>query len=88
MGKKIKVANNPKTRVARALEQDQTRGKKKALDDNGTDEIIGFTLLGLEGGEIMSTVQMAMQVFQNRLNLSNPNSFSLLKPGRVEMDDT
>lgn len=62
MGKKIKVASMPMTWVARALEVDETRGMMKAIVDTGTDEIIGFTALGLEGGEIMSTMQMAMQV--------------------------
>lgn len=62
MGKKIKVASMPMTWVARALEVDETRGMMKATVDTGTDEIIGFTALGLEGGEIMSTMQMAMQV--------------------------
>jgi pyruvate/2-oxoglutarate dehydrogenase complex dihydrolipoamide dehydrogenase (E3) component len=62
MGKKIKVASMPMTWVARALEVDETRGMMKAVVDTGTDEIIGFTVLGLEGGEIMSTMQMAMQV--------------------------
>jgi pyruvate/2-oxoglutarate dehydrogenase complex dihydrolipoamide dehydrogenase (E3) component len=64
MGEKIKVASMPMTWVARALEVDETRGMMKAVVDAGTDEIIGFTVLGLEGGEIMSTVQMAMQVFK------------------------
>ncbi|NJO81766.1 MAG: mercuric reductase, partial [Blastochloris sp.] len=29
--------------------------------DERTDRIIGFTMLGIEGGEIMSAVQLAMQ---------------------------
>jgi pyruvate/2-oxoglutarate dehydrogenase complex dihydrolipoamide dehydrogenase (E3) component len=66
MGRKIKVASMPMSWVARALEVDETRGMMKAVVDATTDEIIGFTVLGLEGGEIMSTVQMAMQVFRNR----------------------
>ena len=62
LGKKIKVASMPMTWVARALEVDETRGMMKAVVDAETNEIIGFTVLGLEGGEIMSAVQMAMQV--------------------------
>jgi pyruvate/2-oxoglutarate dehydrogenase complex dihydrolipoamide dehydrogenase (E3) component len=60
LGKKIKVATMPMTWVARALELDETRGMMKAVVDAETDEIIGFTVLGLEGGEIMSIMEVAM----------------------------
>ncbi|KAK6501296.1 hypothetical protein TWF481_009137 [Arthrobotrys musiformis] len=56
----IKVAKMPMTWVARALETDETRGLMKAIVDGDTDEILGFTCLGIEGGEIMSMVQIAM----------------------------
>ncbi|KAG8994917.1 hypothetical protein FRB94_009540 [Tulasnella sp. JGI-2019a] len=60
MGKKIKVATMPMTYVARALEVDETRGMMKAVVDAETDLILGYTILGLEGGEIMSIMQMAI----------------------------
>jgi pyruvate/2-oxoglutarate dehydrogenase complex dihydrolipoamide dehydrogenase (E3) component len=60
LGRKIKVASMPMTWVARALELDETRGMMKAVVDAKTDEIIGFTVLGLEGGEIMSVMEVAM----------------------------
>lgn len=48
------------SRVARALETDETRGFMKAVVDPDTEQILGATVLGPEGGEIMSALQMAM----------------------------
>jgi pyruvate/2-oxoglutarate dehydrogenase complex dihydrolipoamide dehydrogenase (E3) component len=59
-GRKIRVARMPMTSVARALEVDETRGLMKAIVDAETEEILGATVLGLEGGEVMSVLQMAM----------------------------
>ncbi len=59
-GLNIKVAKLPMTRVARALETAETRGFMKAVLDADTGQILGATILGIEGGEIMSVLQMAM----------------------------
>ncbi|KAK6532433.1 hypothetical protein TWF281_006622 [Arthrobotrys megalospora] len=59
-GRNIKVAKMPMTWVARALETDETRGMMKAVVDGDTEEILGYTCLGIEGGEMMSMVQIAM----------------------------
>src|SRR5579859_2392983 len=59
-GKKIRVARMPMTSVARALEMDESRGLMKAIVDAGTEEILGVTVLGVEGGEVMTVMQMAM----------------------------
>ena len=59
-GHEIKTATMPMNYVARALETDESRGMMKAVVDMDTGLILGFTCLGLEGGEIMSVVQMAM----------------------------
>ena len=59
-GRKIQTARMPMSYVARALETDETRGMMKAVVDAETQQILGFTCLGLEGGEVMSIVQMAM----------------------------
>jgi pyruvate/2-oxoglutarate dehydrogenase complex dihydrolipoamide dehydrogenase (E3) component len=59
-GRKIRVARMPMTSVARALEADETRGLMKAIVDAETEEILGATVLGIEGGEVMSVFQMAM----------------------------
>ena len=56
----IKVAKMPMSYVARALETDESRGLMKAVVDAGTGRILGFTCLGMEGGEVMAVVQMAM----------------------------
>jgi pyruvate/2-oxoglutarate dehydrogenase complex dihydrolipoamide dehydrogenase (E3) component len=59
-GKKIRVARMPMTSVARAIEMDETRGLMKAVVDADTEEILGATVLGIEGGEVMTVLQMAM----------------------------
>jgi pyruvate/2-oxoglutarate dehydrogenase complex dihydrolipoamide dehydrogenase (E3) component len=59
-GRKIRVARMPMTSVARALEVDETRGLMKAVVDAETEEILGATVLGIEGGEVMAVFQMAM----------------------------
>ncbi len=56
----IQVATMPMSYVARALETAETRGVMKAVVDKNTKQILGFTCLGMEGGEVMSMVQMAM----------------------------
>ena len=59
-GKKVRIARLPMTSVARALETGQTRGFMKALVDPETDEILGAAVLGRDGGEVMSMIQIAM----------------------------
>jgi pyruvate/2-oxoglutarate dehydrogenase complex dihydrolipoamide dehydrogenase (E3) component len=59
-GRKIRVARMPMSWVARALEVDETRGLMKAVVDAETEEILGATVLGIEGGEVMAVFQMAM----------------------------
>jgi hypothetical protein len=54
------VAKIPMTWVARALETDETRGLIKATVDEENGQILGCTVLGLEGGEVMTMVQVAM----------------------------
>jgi pyruvate/2-oxoglutarate dehydrogenase complex dihydrolipoamide dehydrogenase (E3) component len=59
-GRNIRVAKMPMAWVARALEVDETRGFMKAVVDADTGQILGAAILGIEGGEVMSTLQMAM----------------------------
>lgn len=59
-GLNIKVAKLPMTKVARAVETGDTRGILKAIIDAQSDEILGAAVVGEEGGEIMSILQMAM----------------------------
>jgi len=59
-GHNIKVAKMPMNYVARALEVDESRGFMKAVVDASTGQILGCSVLGIEGGEIMAVLQMAM----------------------------
>ncbi len=59
-GLAYRVAKLPMTGVARALEMGETRGFMKALVDPASGQILGCTILGVEGGEIMSMLQIAM----------------------------
>ncbi|HAT45306.1 MAG TPA: FAD-containing oxidoreductase, partial [Ktedonobacter sp.] len=59
-GRHIRVAKMPMNYVARALEVDETRGFMKAVVDVDTSQILGCAILGLEGGEIMSALEIAM----------------------------
>jgi pyruvate/2-oxoglutarate dehydrogenase complex dihydrolipoamide dehydrogenase (E3) component len=59
-GRDVQVASMPMSHVARAIEIDETRGLMKAVVDAETKEILGAAILGPEGGEIMSALQMAV----------------------------
>lgn len=59
-GLNVKIAKMPMAYVARAIEMNETRGFMKAVIDSGNDQILGFTVLGVEGGEIMSMMEIAM----------------------------
>ena len=59
-GRMVLVAKMPMSHVARALEMDESRGFIKAIVDAKTDEILGATVLGVEGGELMAVLEMAM----------------------------
>jgi pyruvate/2-oxoglutarate dehydrogenase complex dihydrolipoamide dehydrogenase (E3) component len=54
-GRNIHVAKLPMNSVVRALETGETRGFMKAIVDADTQHI-----LGVEGGEIMTIIQVAM----------------------------
>jgi pyruvate/2-oxoglutarate dehydrogenase complex dihydrolipoamide dehydrogenase (E3) component len=59
-GKNIKVAKMPMSYVARADEVDETRGFMKAVVDAESGQILGCAILGIEGGELMAMVEIAM----------------------------
>ena len=59
-GLDVKVFAMPMDYVARALEVDESRGFMKAVVDRSTDRILGFAALGIEGGELMAMVEVAM----------------------------
>jgi pyruvate/2-oxoglutarate dehydrogenase complex dihydrolipoamide dehydrogenase (E3) component len=59
-GLNIRVARMPMSYVARALEVGESRGFMKAIIDADTNQILGCAVLGVEGGEIMAMIQIAM----------------------------
>jgi pyruvate/2-oxoglutarate dehydrogenase complex dihydrolipoamide dehydrogenase (E3) component len=59
-GRAIRVAKLPMSAVVRALETGETRGFMKVIVDADTGQILGCAVLGTEGGEIMTMIQVAM----------------------------
>src|SRR5579859_800099 len=59
-GRNIKVAKMPMNYVARALEVAEDRGFMKAIVDADTNQILGCAILGIEGGELMAMLEIAM----------------------------
>jgi pyruvate/2-oxoglutarate dehydrogenase complex dihydrolipoamide dehydrogenase (E3) component len=59
-GSNIRVAKMPMNYVARALEMDEPRGFMKAIVDADSGQILGGAVLGIEGGELMAQLQLAM----------------------------
>jgi pyruvate/2-oxoglutarate dehydrogenase complex dihydrolipoamide dehydrogenase (E3) component len=59
-GLAIKVAKMPMAHAARAVEVGESRGFMKAVVDARTDQILGCAVLGLEAGEVMAMLQIAM----------------------------
>jgi pyruvate/2-oxoglutarate dehydrogenase complex dihydrolipoamide dehydrogenase (E3) component len=56
----VRVARLPMSAVARALEMDESRGFIKAVVDAETKQILGAAVLGIEGGEVMAAIEIAM----------------------------
>lgn len=56
----IKVAKIPMSWVARALETDEPRGLMKAIVDADSGRILGCAIVGVEGGELMAMIEIAM----------------------------
>jgi len=59
-GRNIRVAKMPMSYVSRALEVDETQGFMKAVVDADSGQVLGAAVLGIEGGEMMAVLQMAM----------------------------
>jgi pyruvate/2-oxoglutarate dehydrogenase complex dihydrolipoamide dehydrogenase (E3) component len=59
-GLNIKVVTLPAGRIARAWENDETRGMLKAIVNLDNKMILGAAMLCSNGGELMSILQMAM----------------------------
>ena len=59
-GIRYRVAKMPMSYVARAIEMNETRGLMKVLVEQNSDKILGCAILGIDGGEIMAILQVAM----------------------------
>jgi pyruvate/2-oxoglutarate dehydrogenase complex dihydrolipoamide dehydrogenase (E3) component len=59
-GREYRVARMPMSKVARALEMDEPRGVMKVLVEAHSGRILGAAILGIEGGEILAMLQLAM----------------------------
>jgi pyruvate/2-oxoglutarate dehydrogenase complex dihydrolipoamide dehydrogenase (E3) component len=59
-GKDYQVAKLPMASVARAIETSETRGFMKVLVERTSQQILGCAVLGVDGGEIMAMIEIAM----------------------------
>jgi pyruvate/2-oxoglutarate dehydrogenase complex dihydrolipoamide dehydrogenase (E3) component len=59
-GRAIRVAKLPMSAVIRAIETGETRGFMKVIVDADSGQILGCAVLGTEGGEVMTMIQVAM----------------------------
>ena len=59
-GRPVRVARMAMSHVARADETGETRGIMKVVVDGESDQILGCAILGVEGGELMSMIEIAM----------------------------
>ncbi len=59
-GRPVRVAQIPMKQMARANQMDEPRGMIKALVDADTKQILGATVLGVDGGEFMALIEIAM----------------------------
>jgi pyruvate/2-oxoglutarate dehydrogenase complex dihydrolipoamide dehydrogenase (E3) component len=59
-GREVRVARLPMSRVARAVELNETRGFMKVVVDAASGHILGAAILGVGGGEVMAMLQIAM----------------------------
>ena len=63
--RRILTAMRPMSRVSRAVEKDETAGLIKMFVDAETEEILGATILGVSGDEIISTIAAFMVTHQS-----------------------
>ena len=59
-GYKLKIGSIPMSRVARAIERDETAGLMKMIVDATNDRILGATILAVEGGELIHVLYTLM----------------------------
>jgi pyruvate/2-oxoglutarate dehydrogenase complex dihydrolipoamide dehydrogenase (E3) component len=59
-GHKLKIGTIPMSRVARAIERDETAGMMKVIVDASNDRVLGAAILGSEGGELVHVLYTLM----------------------------
>jgi pyruvate/2-oxoglutarate dehydrogenase complex dihydrolipoamide dehydrogenase (E3) component len=59
-GYKLKIGSIPMSHVARAVERDETAGLMKVIVDAESDRILGASILGSEGGELVHVLYTLM----------------------------
>jgi pyruvate/2-oxoglutarate dehydrogenase complex dihydrolipoamide dehydrogenase (E3) component len=59
-GHKLKIGSIPISRVARAIERDETAGVMKVVVDATNDQILGATILSSEAGELIHVLYTLM----------------------------
>ena len=55
-GRKVLIGTRPMTRIARAKEKGETQGFMKVLVDAQSKEILGATVLGIGGDEVIHSI--------------------------------
>jgi len=63
-GLRVQVARRPMTRVARAVERGETAGFMEALVDAGSGRLLGATIFGVEGDEVIHSLLDVMAAGQ------------------------
>ena len=71
LGRPTRIYTLPMSSVARAIETNQTAGLMRAVVDDKSDLLLGASVLGLEGGEVMSALQLAMMGKLSATDLRN-----------------
>jgi pyruvate/2-oxoglutarate dehydrogenase complex dihydrolipoamide dehydrogenase (E3) component len=60
-GRRLKIGKIPMSRVARAIERDETAGMMKLIVDAETDRMLGAAILSSEGGELIQILGALMR---------------------------
>ena len=60
-GYRLKIGSFPMSHIARAIERGETRGLMKIVINADNDRILGATILGADGGELVQTLMTLMR---------------------------
>ncbi|MFK7601478.1 mercuric reductase [Deinococcus sp. SM5_A1] len=71
LGRPTRIYTLPMSSVARAIETGETAGLMRCVVDDASDLLLGATVLGSEGGEVMSALQLAMMGGLSATDLRN-----------------